>query len=307
MRYKLTADLVGDVFIRSENGALAASHADLDFALESDSSGRVARVSVSAKVPQNRVERLRSTISREGENHSHITVGADTELHERLLGQLQLLEAQIGYGFVGAPLERIRWDVAETKVIPESPEEEALLQVWDVKVNRSYPKTRGVFTKDSFAEMVTSMGDYASLLEAKTLWREGMAAQKRQRYVQAFQNFFFALEDLYADGKTSEKEVVRRFQESGHVMDACARFLSWVQHEKRHRGLLERYFGDTRCNIADRSEMARMLFRMRGALLHFSRKRKHGAAAVKDQRGYETLALLSGYVANMCIGRQIID
>lgn len=307
MRYRLTADVIGDVFIRSDKEALATTHDDLEFVLDADPKGRVVRISVSARVPTDRIERFRSTITDVNEHHSHITVGTDAELHERLLGQLQLLEAQIGYGFVGAPLERIRWDVAEAKVIADSSEEEALLDVWDVKISKSYPKTRGVFTQDSFAEMVASMGDYSSLLEAKTLWREGMAAQKRFRYVQAFQNFFFVLEDLYADGKTSEKEAVRRFQESDHVIDACTRFISWVQAEKRHKTMLERYFADTRCKTEDAAEMPRMLFRMRGALLHFSRKRKHGSAAIKDQRDYDTLALASGYITNMCIGRQIID
>ena len=80
--------------------------------------------------------------------------------------------------------------------IPESEEEEKKFNVTDITVHHHYPEPqRTKLTADVFKEIIQQKSKDESLKVVKLFHREGVREFHSLRYIQAYYNFYFVLED----------------------------------------------------------------------------------------------------------------
>jgi hypothetical protein len=125
------------------------------------------------------------------------------------------------------------------------------------------------------------------------------------QYVAAFYQFYFIVEDLYADGKTSEKEVVKAFAASDDFTSILAMAVqNFSKATDRHSEILKRVMRAEKCEVTVEG-LRTFLFRIRGHLHHYSARSTKPKGTSFNQREFETVALLGMLIARRAIDVQI--
>jgi hypothetical protein len=273
MLYRMTVPVEGFLFL--EPGALGCSHSsgasDLSYALTADETGRVVSATIQAKVPPEKVSSFFSTFTPgHGDSKLTVSLGGDKELYERIVLAFRKLECNLSFALRGQALRRINCEQLKIEMLPETDEERARVGVTAYEVKRGYADTRWRISGPAFGEIVQNAPRYEEFDVHKAFLHDGMNQFHRLQYVAAFYQFYFVLEDFYAGGKTSEKDVVKAFASSDELTHILERAIQrFTKDDDRHTEMLQRFMTAEGCEIT-LGGMRKFLFRIRGHLHHYS-------------------------------------
>jgi len=260
MRYRVSTEVLGNALVR-EN--LVVDAGDIRFEFITARASRLSHVAASIPVPPGTIRSFwepGNTTFRYG----GITGHANT--HQRVLGALRSLESHIAFSAQGA-IEAFSWDKLEVELIPESPEDVAPLR--KLGVRRSYPELTAGLGEDLLRMVALATQSHKQTEVAKAFWREAQREFHSQHYIQAYYNFYFVLEGLYARGKSSEKQVVRAFGQSQELAGATNCMLTALRADPYHLKNLSPFFEEEGIPV-DVPGTHALIVRLRGRLHHYS-------------------------------------
>ncbi|MFA4965323.1 MAG: hypothetical protein WC709_06775 [Thermoleophilia bacterium] len=203
-------------------------------------------------------------------------------------------------------VEYVDWFCPKLEWIAESPEEEAGLTVskWDVHYDLDPPPVQ--VDPTLLAKAILNRPEMSYLDVPLSFFREGRADYGQRKYINAFFNFYFFIEGLYAGGRSNEKDVVGKYLQSGQLTHSAARTLQRLESMTdpvggRHALNLRVFLGEL--GFAwDPEGLLRLVVRMRNKLHHYS----HRSQGVRlghplNQSDYESLAALAMGLCVECI------
>lgn len=189
---------------------------------------------------------------------------------QELLQLLQYFEA-LGSFWLG--FRRIDWATLARQWIPETPEEDAQIDITGFSQSLEYPLLPRPVIPEVATELLLARHAMRHLVLPMSFYREGVNDYRSHRYINAVFNFYFFLEDLYGDGNTKNHLVLRSFASSHELRDAVAkgrRDIIGDDPAEQLPGLLE-FLRQEHCDD-DIDGLLKMTVRVRGNLHHFSQR-----------------------------------
>jgi len=303
MQYKVVADVEGTIDIGE---AATVETDDLWFDFIPDEDGYLREVAAGKTVPESMIDEFESTIDpQRGPIKARISIGGNRALYEMLIDSLQMIESQLAWATHGA-LQRIRWDTPRQEFVPESPDEERRLSISSVSHKREYPPLLAEIAPDQLKTIVQSAPLYDELRVPMSFWREGQVYFARFRYIEAFYQFYFVIEDFYASGRSGKTSVLRAFERSSEFGSLCDLALDKFQAMPRHAESLRELFDQFQCELT-RKGLQELLFTVRGALHHYSSGSPRPKGTPFNQQLFETIALVADYLSTTAIGYRIVE
>jgi hypothetical protein len=216
---------------------------------------------------------------------------------------LRHLESYCGYLM---DVDYVDWNCPTWEWIPESEEERAGLTClkWDIHY-APHPKPMTV-NPELLAKVVRNRPKTAYLDIPLSFFREGKADLRVRHFINAFFNFYFFMEGLYADGRSSERGVLEKYLSSTQLKRSLEltfeHFSSLTgPDDGRHALNLKVLLGELRLNW-DPEGLLRLVVRMRNLLHHYShRSRGVRQGHPLNQMEYESLAYLAEVLCINCI------
>lgn len=189
---------------------------------------------------------------------------------DSLRATLQYIES-LGSFWLG--LRRVGWSNAEARWIPESDEERRDLSIFALSQSLSYPDRPIPFRQDTLARLLANRDELSYLVIPMSFVREGDADFRAHRYVSAYYNFYFFLEDLYGRGKTKNSAVRRAFEGSEQLRTAVRQTYDYLERPEmeRNRRELRKVVEGIGCEYSPRG-LVGFLVMVRGELHHFSQR-----------------------------------
>ncbi len=177
--------------------------------------------------------------------------------------------------------------------IPESEEEEKKFNVTDITVHHHYPEPqRTKLTADVFKEIIQQKSKDESLKVVKLFHREGVREFHSLRYIQAYYNFYFVLEDLYAQGKTNKNQVTEKFKSNQTLRAIIQHALNTViKPLENHLQSIHNFLREENLTF-DIDGIIELIVQVRGNLHHYSGRSTKRIGTPLNQREFESVAYL---------------
>jgi hypothetical protein len=218
-----------------------------------------------------------------------VTVDFDRQIFDGLIEMVQYLEGALSF-LIG--VKKIYWDETETIFIPENEEESKKYNLTKFSVTRKYPEGRSRLTVGEFKAIVLNKNELEPFTIIKLFHRDGMLEFASIRYIQAFYNFYFVLEDLYAKGKTSTTEVEKRFKSSpvlrGIIQDVLD---NHIKMQGNHLQNIQNFLTEENKDFSI-DGIIELIVQVRGNLHHYSGKSTKRKGTPINQRDFESMAFL---------------
>lgn len=222
---------------------------------------------------------------------------------EDLRDLLRHLESFCGYIF---DVDYIDWRCPKLEWVPENPEERAGLTVSKSDVHRVLRRDPRHVDPRLLRKAVVNRAEMSYLDIPLSFFREGKSDYAQGRYINAFFNFYFLIEGLYADGRSSEPEVIAKLLQSHQVKRAAKLTI------ERFESMTDPYGGRHALNLQvflreldlawDPEGLLHLLVRMRNLLHHYSHKsRGVRRGHPLNQEEYESLAALGMALCVHCV------
>ena len=302
MRYKIIAPIQGDLFTQEDN--LFAEHNGYLFQLMRDPSGKITHIAINMKVPEELKHKLKSTVEPgKGIAKLAINIGGDEELNNLLISQLRNVETELAFSTRGA-FWMVGWNNVAFEFLPETSEDNELITISGFSLSKRYPPMPTDVTLRGFNALIELVDEKSYLLIPKGFWQQGMNFFRTYNYIQAFYSFFFILEDLIAEGKTSEKKVLKRFEESSEFHNASEDAFTKLKKNERHRKNLEKFLAEENLEFKVES-LPRFIFLMRGRTHHYSGKNRKTQATPHNQKDFESISFLAMLVSTYVLGERV--
>lgn len=298
MRYSVVAKTKGNVYI-SAPGSI--QRGKFIFDLRTDGNNLLHEIAASIKVPDEKIPSMKTTVEPGKDDViAKFEIGGDQELYDQLIEELQYLESDLSFATVGA-LQRIYWEnPSSIEFIPENDEELELPTISSFSFSKSYRQPKALLSKKDLSSILDDTPSSKRLRIVKAFWRQGFENFNQFKYIQAFYSFYFVIEDFYAGGKTSEKQVLKQFSRSLEFKKISKIGLDSLLQIDRHKENLIAFFEEEGLEKNTKGLFG-LLFRIRGNLHHYFSKspRKHGTPF--NQSDFESIALLVMHIATNCI------
>jgi hypothetical protein len=209
---------------------------------------------------------------------------------EDVLDLVQFIES-IGSFHLG--IRRIHWQQAKYEWIPESDQERQKLSLFSVQTKHEYPETPVPVDPGTLLRLLRSRTRLERYKIPMAFFREGVNDYRAFRYVNAFHNFYFFLEDLFGEGRTKNKQVEEKFAANSDLIGAAQRSISelMASNHTRHRENVSAFMSDKE-NDWTTDGIFSFLVHMRGNLHHFSQKSSKPKGHPLNQLEYESVAYL---------------
>ncbi len=212
-------------------------------------------------------------------------------LFEGVIGDLQSLESALS---LYMPLHQISWRYPETEVIFEEGEERTMGHLGAISVSRGEIPPQKV-PEEMFVTLVGIGLKAHDITVLTSFWREGENDWVAGKFINAFFNYYFALEGLYGNKKTKNKQIEEEMLNSPGLLAQIDRF-NKGQHPFEHLKQLGNMLNAT--EVPTSEELIRLLVSTRGRLHHFHNNpnREQGSPIVHDN--YEGIAYLARQLAH---------
>ncbi len=302
MRCKIIAPIQGDLFASQDN--ILAERDGYLFQLVRDQTGKITHISINAKVPDEIKHKFKSTFEpSKGMAKFSIHIGGDKEFYDLLTYQLRAVETELAFATRGA-FWRILWNDIEYEFLPQTSDEVELTDISGFSLNQKYPSMPTEVTSQGFAAVIEMADDKSQLQIPKSFWQEGMNFFRTYNYVQAFYSFFFILEDFFAQGKTSESEVVKRFARSEEFREAAEYVFNSLKKEERHKANLQKFFSEEQLGF-NKENLPKFLFSMRGRTHHYSSRNPKIQATPYSQKDFESISFLTMVMTSYILANRV--
>ena len=223
---------------------------------------------------------------------------------DELKSDFQYLESSIA--FMGS-FTKIHWENPIQKWIPETEEEKAKLKILRFEHSKlGYKRSLPIFYINDFKEMILDKPKYDSLTVLQAFYNDGKNFYDEFKYINAFYNFYYVIEDIYGDGNTKNRLIKKSFKASKELREN----IKWVidtqiKPNKKHNKNITNFLKDM--NLTDDiDDIIDFIVDTRGRLHHFSRKSTLKIGTPFNQSDYESLAFLAMGIALRAILGEIM-
>jgi len=126
----------------------------------------------------------------------------------------------------------------------------------------------------------------------KLFERDGMNEFHSLRYIQAYYNFYFVLEDLYGEGKTQNKDVEQKFKSNQVLRSIIQDVLdNVIKRNVNHLQNIQNFLREENKSF-DIDGIIELIVRVRGNLHHYSGKSTKRKGTPLNQGDFESMAYL---------------
>jgi len=217
-----------------------------------------------------------------------VTVDSNQQVHDELHALIQYIESMLSFHF---ETKKIYLEEAERFFVPENEEEGMKIDVMSYSLRKQpYPEQTRKLTVGDFKEIIQQRSKYEPLKVLKMFHREGLREFGSFRYIQAFYNFYFVLEDLYLQGKTSKNEVIKRFKVSQTFTKIVQKLID-TSIKGHHFKNIQDFLMEEALNF-DVDGIIELIVDMRGNLHHYSGKSTKRKGTPLNQGDFESMAYL---------------
>lgn len=242
----------------------------------------------------------------DGQVKAKFIIERDLELRQELVREFQELESVLSFTTNGC-LKSIGWDDPKEEIIPETEEEKAQVGIsgFSRKIKYHEPKTE--LGEKTFSQIVQTKHLYSELVVQKAFFRVGINEFTARRYINAFYNFYFVLEDIYGQGKTKNRDVIKNFKNSTEFKQS----LGWVKANhidthKRHQANIQKFCTEENLEY-NLDGLIELLQKVRGNLHHYSSKSSKHLGLPFNQDDFESAAFLTMGLAHLAISQRILE
>jgi len=288
MKFALESTVTGKIMIGKE---IRVAKAPYEYVLTPDRDGWLASIMISAEITH--TEQVYSRLEpSDGTSKAKIIIERDRETYERIINEFQELESITSFAS-GGNLGSIDWHSPKEHMIPESQDEEAEIHVASFEATWEYPEQQFNLTHEAFRELVYAKDSYRSLTVIKAFFREGTNEFNKFRYINAFYNLYFILEDLYGKGKTGTQAVIASFRKSPEFRESVDWVLkNHVNNHPRHRLALQNLC--SQLNLGYESDgLIDLLGKVRNNLHHYSTSDAKKFWTPFRQKDFESIAFFT--------------
>ncbi len=239
-----------------------------------------------------------------GDSHTphKITLNGDKELYQKLIKEFQLIEAALTLN----GMKKIYWNQPKYEVIPETDEERSKLAVYSFEHKLEYPKREVELNESALSKIIKTTSRYSELLILENFLREGQNEYTQFRFIQAFYNFYFVIEDLYGGGKTKNDQIESNFKASADLTKILGIVLKTIETTPKHKATLERFLKEKGLEFSA-INIIHLIVLIRGSLHHFSGKSTLRQGTPLNQEEFETIAFLLYGIALHAILFRIVE
>lgn len=232
-----------------------------------------------------------------------IRISRDREEYLELMREFQELEGMLSFDTVGS-LKSIEWDAPTEDFIAETEEEEKQVQVHNFCFKKEYPDCPASLDEEGLGRIIRSKEHYVSLIVPQAFYREGTNEFASKRYINAFYNFYFILEDFYGKGKTKNKDIAEEFRSSKWFRRFVDEVVKDINKYARHRINIEGFCKRERAAY-DTDGIIELLLKVRGSLHHYSGRSSKHQGTPFDHEDFESIAFLTMGLAARSILQRI--
>lgn len=265
-----------------------------------DSLSRVTHVSISRRV-EFRPEDLPKFRTVEP-GHHELSIPPHP-IVEEMRATLQGVE---GFGSLFLGIQKIDWETPEIHWTPENDLERDAVALLSISSNREYAPDVVLLDEKSIRNVAEMCQKAPRLIIPMAFYREGSNEYRSFRYINAFYNWYFVLEDLYGKGRTKNKDVENALLSSPvltQAVDFAVREFKQKSYE-RHRASVEMELTSRRLRLESR-DIVRHLVWTRGRLHHFSQRNPQARAIPFFHREFESIAFFLMIVAMNCVFKEM--
>lgn len=242
----------------------------------------------------------------EGEVKAKIIIGGDREEYLELVREFQELESVLAFATNGS-LKSIAWDAPKEDFIPETEEEKGQVSVYGFYFTKKYPDYPAFLDERALDVIIKSKEHYRSLIVPKAFYKDGTNEFTSRRYINAFYNFYFILEDFYGKGKTKTKDIADAFRNSKDFRG----ILEWMikgnlDKYKKHRISIKRFCDEEKVTY-DIDGLIDLMQKVRGNLHHYSSKSSKHLGTPFSHEDFESIAFLTMGLALQTILQKIVE
>lgn len=278
-------------------------HQEKEYVFLPDKNGNLKAIRITASAPYPDKVRTKLEAGGIGVDATAIIDVASENL-DGLVAEFQAIESRLSFDTNGA-LRRIVWSDEKTELLPETKEEAAQAHIGSFHFKRKYPQTRVKLSEDNLRKILDSKERYSPLVILESFFREGSNEYSEFKYVNAFHNFYYIIEDLYGGGKTKSQGII-------DTLKACREFrkiMEWAMNsistEPKHRAHLQKLFRSENCTY-DVDGFTELLVRVRGRTHHYTSKGGDRYPTPFHQKDYHSIAWISLGIAARAILDQIV-
>jgi len=284
------------------NSMLETTIEDKDFTLIPDEKGLLKEITIRVKI-----EKPDSIISKFAPSNTpgvkhNLTIKLDEGVTDEITELLQYLEANLS--FLGN-LKKIYWEEPKLTFIPENDEDRINVNVMSFAVHNKYPDVEKILTIDAFRNIVSDKKKYEFLTIVESFFREGLREFISFRYINAFYNFYFIIEDLYGKGKTKNYEIEEEFKKNETFREFVEWMItSWISG--RHKINIEKFLLEEHKSY-NVDGLIELIVKVRGNLHHFSSKSSKHKGTPLNNKDFKSMAFLLLGLSNRSILQKIYE
>jgi hypothetical protein len=237
-------------------------------------------------------------------NEKIIRIQRDVAEYDELLWDFQELESLLSYETHGG-LKKIAWDTRNEEWIPETDEEEERVPISGLKQSKPQDFEKSL-NAERFVQLVNTKKKYESLVVLKAFFREGLNEFYSARYINAFYNFYFILEDVYCRGKYKSATVKKILNNSREFKEIMKSMISKNMGEKKYYENIRKLCVETNKEY-DIEGLTSLILEIRGRLHHYSSKCSRCVSTPFAHEEFEGIAFLAASLAYHTIENRIKD
>lgn len=285
MQFELKAKAEGDTFL---DETIQVSFGAYTITVFKDDRNKISSLSIKTPVDDFRSILPVIMIANDSASTHQLTLPHNFYFDD-IISLFQYIESLGGFWF---GIQRIHWAEPEQNWIPENEDERKFTEVNQISFSRAYKIDLVKMKSSRLVEILESWDRYKHLVIPLSFYREGRNEFREKRYINAFYNFYFYLEDLYGNGKTKNWQVENEFITSQHINSAAKETLSEFKAcGGKHLDDLMSFSRQENCDL-DADGLIKLIVKVRGTLHHFSQKSTKKVGHPFNQAEFETIAFV---------------
>jgi hypothetical protein len=228
-------------------------------------------------------------------------------LHKKLIAELQTFESGFSFAFGEEfPIEQLAWDRWVEHFTPETDAEAEALRI--TRVGAIAPRSHhGSIVEPRHLRRYFAQADrYVDLNVPLAFFREGMNAYEEERFTTAFHNFYFIIEDWYAEGAIRKEDVLPNFRSSDELKQILEEVMAQVTADPVHSIPFRQMFAEARLGVTI-EELMVLLPRLRGRLNHYSSKGRMPGASPFNASAFKTAAHVVRLISGLTIRLNMME
>jgi hypothetical protein len=233
-----------------------------------------------------------------------LSIAGDKELRLELIHEMQQIESLLSFNTLGS-LKSIKWDDPYDRYIPENDDEKRQIQVLAFNLRREHIEHPYIVEENKLREMLDTKDRYSSIIVPQSFFRQGYNDFNSKRYINAFYNFYFILEDIYGKGKTRNKDIEYAFSISTEFRAIVDWMLKGLEEDKEHKCKLKEFCKEEGVEY-NAIGVIELLRKVRGHLHHYSRRSTKHLGTPFNQEEFECIAYFALGLSSNAIGQQVV-